>query len=101
MMKRAPILSYMPTDKSFRKTHSLLGYLSLIGPIYELRFGLIGFHGPWGGIPLLVLGLLSPAIAIAAIYGAIKHHRSLFIPVACLCVYPLFIVRLGYLANGF
>jgi hypothetical protein len=100
-MNRPPVLAYMPAGSPSHKRHSFLGWISLIGPLYQLRFALIGFHGPWGGIPLLIVGLSSPVISIAAIYIAIKHRRSLFIPVLCLCVYPLFIVRLGFLANWF
>jgi hypothetical protein len=101
-MNRLPILSYMRPESSLRKTHSVLGYLSLIGPSCQSTWMLIGFHTPQPLAPLAIVALLSPGIAIAAIFNDIAHHpRALFIPVLCLCVYPLFILRLCYLLANY
>jgi hypothetical protein len=96
-----PIQSYMRWyEHPSRRKHSLLGWISLCGPIYQLLWTLSQLASDERHPVLAVAALLSPAIAIAAIWEGIKKNRRLLIPVVCLCVFPGFLVFFNQVLVG-
>jgi hypothetical protein len=90
-MQDKNILSYMsPNEQSPRRTHSVLGWISLACPVLLLGSCLapFGVMSERSGIPtfagLVILGII---VSIAALIDASRHTRRRAIPKATLFFY--------------